>query len=493
MVGHGSRHRIETLAARTTTIMSESLSSPIASYCTAINFVLGAGVLGLPYAVASAGMLASAIALILVAGLSILTCSWLLEVGDRANSLQNLLSRGGVDGLAVQHVNGGLSVLPPASPFLRRPAHCASLHEPLLDRTERKLDEYRAAYRSWRTGSHQGARDSDLRRLMPLLVYQASRHRELLPLQLLPPPKKAALGDAASEDQLEAGQVANGCECAEGRLSSTFSSRANSTQSLDAMGARTALPAVAKLERSSSFSVDLAAALRRLPPHQPPLDEEEEDGGADGSGGASASLQGNRDADADAGQPPYRTPPKPPKPRRSLRSTLGAAVQYWQAREKLDRPWRVSCSHRGNSVDYTPPTLPTSSTAADSPPSALTPPASKEAEQAATPAAAAADDERVTARHASCSASAEAAKAVAPIEPITPHGTDPRPSRVPPILPPDYSTPTEISALEVTPLPLASEIASDTRRDEFLAPRPAVPSDAPHPRVPSGSHPLRAP
>ena len=41
----------------------ESLATPLATYTTAVNFVLGAGVLGLPYAFAKAGILASASAL----------------------------------------------------------------------------------------------------------------------------------------------------------------------------------------------------------------------------------------------------------------------------------------------------------------------------------------------------------------------------------------------------------------------------------------------
>ena len=53
----------------------ESLATPLATYTTAVNFVLGAGVLGLPYAFAKAGILASASALLLCAFISILTCS----------------------------------------------------------------------------------------------------------------------------------------------------------------------------------------------------------------------------------------------------------------------------------------------------------------------------------------------------------------------------------------------------------------------------------
>ena len=163
--------------------MTLGTAQPLTIFTTAVNFVLGAGVLGIPCAVASAGLLASALSLVIVACLSLLTCSWLLETGDRANALQNEVSRTrrGSRVLEVRHVHGGASFLPPAASFCN-----SSLSQPLLGR---KLDEYRAAYRSWRQGSHQGARDSQLRKLRPLLTYQAGRHRELLPLQLLPPPR----------------------------------------------------------------------------------------------------------------------------------------------------------------------------------------------------------------------------------------------------------------------------------------------------------------
>ena len=164
--------------------MPEALASPAAVFTTSVNFVLGAGVLGLPYAMASAGIILSAVSLVVVAMMSILTCSWLLEVGDRANALQNEMAQT----KHVAHADGGVSVLPPAAAFWKKSSgKSGMLKEPLLERGEKKLDEYRAAYRSWRQGSHQGARDSDLKRLMPLLVYQPRKHRELLPLQLLPP------------------------------------------------------------------------------------------------------------------------------------------------------------------------------------------------------------------------------------------------------------------------------------------------------------------
>ena len=133
--------------------MEAPLASPLTIFTTAVNFTLGAGVLGLPYAMASAGILASVVSLVIVALLSFLTCSWLLEVGDRANALQNELARA-QKFRTVQHANGEVSVLPPAGEFMRSSA----LNEPLLEKGERKLDEYRAAYRSWRTGSHQGVR-----------------------------------------------------------------------------------------------------------------------------------------------------------------------------------------------------------------------------------------------------------------------------------------------------------------------------------------------
>ena len=61
-------------------------ASPLTIFTTAVNFALGAGVLGLPYAMASAGIVASVLSLVIVAAISFLTCSWLLEVGDRANA-----------------------------------------------------------------------------------------------------------------------------------------------------------------------------------------------------------------------------------------------------------------------------------------------------------------------------------------------------------------------------------------------------------------------
>ena len=184
--------------------MAESLATPLATYTTAVNFVLGAGVLGLPYAFAKAGILASASALLLCAFISILTCSWLLEVGDRANAVQNELSR--LQGRrTVRHADGGQSVLPPASAFIRS---STGLAEPLLEKSEEKIDEFRAAYRQWRTGCSQGATSSQEQKLRPFLssVYQQGVYRELLPLQLAPSlPSFSWFDDAADSPDAEEG------------------------------------------------------------------------------------------------------------------------------------------------------------------------------------------------------------------------------------------------------------------------------------------------
>ena len=47
-------------------------ASPLTIFTTAVNFALGAGVLGLPYAMASAGIVASVLSLVTVALISFL-------------------------------------------------------------------------------------------------------------------------------------------------------------------------------------------------------------------------------------------------------------------------------------------------------------------------------------------------------------------------------------------------------------------------------------
>ena len=280
--------------------LSESLASPLAVFTTAVNFVLGAGVLGLPYAMASAGLVASALSLVAVAFFSILTCSWLLEVGDRANALQNEMAHT----KRVAHADGGTSVLPPAAAFCarRKSSKQGVLSEPLLERGERKLDEYRAAYRSWRQGSHQGARDSQLKQLMPLLVYQPRKHRELLPLQLLPPPRSYSHEDEV-EDDVEEERLAGGANWLQGldvesrqlNAQSALSSGNNSTQSLDNHRSRSR----PKIVRTNSFSVDLANALMALPAHYT-ADWEDEDAEDD----AYVAYETNYDSQFAAAEPP---------------------------------------------------------------------------------------------------------------------------------------------------------------------------------------------
>ena len=247
----------------------DGLASPATIFTMVVNFVLGAGVLGLPYAIATAGIIASAVSLVVVGLLSFLTSSWLLEVGDRANALQNELSRS-QQYRTVQHENGEVSVLPPASGFCRSSA----LNEPLLERGERKLDEYRAAYRSWRTGSHHGVRVVHQRAYEGVLLYQRGKHRELLPLQLMPASR--AVGDEEEEEDVLSPSRENHILSSIHSPASTatptaqvsrsaMTSLGGSTSSwLDkAAGADRSKPPA--LKKSASFSVDLAAALQALP------------------------------------------------------------------------------------------------------------------------------------------------------------------------------------------------------------------------------------
>ena len=281
-------------------------ASPLTLYTLAVNFCLGAGVLGLPYAVATAGILCSVLSLAVVGGLSLLTCSWLLEVGDRANALQNEVFEATRHGISVAHADGTFSLLPPAEAFISPPAAARAeddLGKPLLDKPQHaaqptKLDEYRAAYRSWRQGGAQGARDSQLRTLLPMLtgVYQESRHRQLLPLQLLPPPRpsqSAAASDAELVDAEADALISLAASSTQpSRPLSSATSRAESTNSLDAAGRSSSL------RRQTSFSVDLAQALLQLP------------GRFEGGEGQGAERAGTG-ADVEAA----KAPPAVPKPR----------------------------------------------------------------------------------------------------------------------------------------------------------------------------------
>ena len=289
--------------------MSDAVS-PLSLFTTSVNFVLGAGVLGIPHAVASAGIAASALALMLVCGLSMLTSSWLIEVGDRANALQNELASGVLK--EIQHADGGSSMLSPAEGFMK-------LKEPLLSKASPavKLDEYRAAYRSWRTGSASGARDSQLKKLMPLLTYEEGRHRGLLPLQLLPPqllppwasahvrvpiaPSDARpiLGEESSSDLgSDMGRATRSATCSGATtplesldwlpitslddhtrsLDDHIRSLDDHTRSLDGHTSGGATPDRPKIKRMDSFSADLHAALLQLPTADEEADEEANDG-----------------------------------------------------------------------------------------------------------------------------------------------------------------------------------------------------------------------
>jgi amino acid permease len=263
--------------------------------------IVGVGILGVPFAVSQAGIVASAVCIITFCSLSLLTCLWLLEVGDRANAIQNELTRSfGTRPsfeVVVQHAGGHRSRLQPAIAFGRGAAPPATgLREPLLGGEaeeaaphpdwlhqssrpashaavngasarrsdgEQRLDDYRAAYRSWRQGGHAGARDSELRKLRPLLVYESSVHRKLLPLQLVPPPRRRR---DSGTTRSGAGRAAAGCHgqgCNVPRGLSSVASVANgeggSSLSLDGV---LVLPG-GGLSRTGSFSVDLKEALER--------------------------------------------------------------------------------------------------------------------------------------------------------------------------------------------------------------------------------------
>ena len=246
------------------------LVGSFATFTTAVNFVLGAGVLGLPFAVATAGILASAFSLLLVSFVSSLTCSWLLEVADRANAVQNSLAAPDDDDnneAIVWHANGGVSVLPPASDFCRP----TDLSEPLLNQVERRLHDYRAAYRSWRTGSHQGASDTQQRKLMRYLPYRIPYrpgvHRSLLPLHLLPRRLSARCSgpDEASEgsklDEVNLHAVRSPSESGSG-LAGAGSSHSLDTMLHRAEGDGMTIPS--SIARQASFTEDLAEALLQI-------------------------------------------------------------------------------------------------------------------------------------------------------------------------------------------------------------------------------------
>uniref|UniRef100_A0A7S4FB15 Amino acid transporter transmembrane domain-containing protein n=1 Tax=Chrysotila carterae TaxID=13221 RepID=A0A7S4FB15_CHRCT len=95
------------------------VASPLVVYARAVNWILGAGVLGVPFAFASVGILSASVSLIIVSVLSFLTCLWMLEVDEHANALQHLFSVQGSSphaGVASAMREGSL-----AMPLLRPP------------------------------------------------------------------------------------------------------------------------------------------------------------------------------------------------------------------------------------------------------------------------------------------------------------------------------------------------------------------------------------
>lgn len=268
------------------------------------------------------GLAASLLLFLLLSSLSLLACSYLLEVGDRANAIQNALGR---PRRLVLHADGSTSALPSPLHFCRRQPSApfagqtlATLREPLLhaERDERldeapatleddeagshqrQLDEYRAAYRSWRQGGHCGARDSELRKLRPLLRYEAGLHRKLLPLQLLPPPRRPRVprpgrhaGQWAGTPRLS---TALSCKSLEGMLTAAGGGAAAAT-----LSANGSAPAPAALPQSGSFSVDLKLALERL--RQPSCRALSEGGSAaDEPGGDSSAVLSSEASDGSA-------------------------------------------------------------------------------------------------------------------------------------------------------------------------------------------------
>ena len=61
---------------------------PFTAYCFTVNYILGVGVLGMPYAFVKAGWLLSTFCLLLVTLMATLTALWLSEVGVRALRLE---------------------------------------------------------------------------------------------------------------------------------------------------------------------------------------------------------------------------------------------------------------------------------------------------------------------------------------------------------------------------------------------------------------------
>jgi len=64
--------------------LEQSHYSPFTAYCFTVNYILGVGVLGMPYAFYKAGYLLASICLLLVTLAAIATAQWIADVGARA-------------------------------------------------------------------------------------------------------------------------------------------------------------------------------------------------------------------------------------------------------------------------------------------------------------------------------------------------------------------------------------------------------------------------
>eukprot|EP00164_Ancoracysta_twista_P005366 GFYU01007339.1.p1 GENE.GFYU01007339.1~~GFYU01007339.1.p1 ORF type:complete len:509 (-),score=132.53 GFYU01007339.1:252-1778(-) len=71
---------------------------PIVGYAFTLNFVIGAGVLGIPFAFAKAGVVLAGLFLVIITIVMGITMSWLIEVNGRAEAITALEKNGGLSG-----------------------------------------------------------------------------------------------------------------------------------------------------------------------------------------------------------------------------------------------------------------------------------------------------------------------------------------------------------------------------------------------------------
>ena len=77
-----------TLPTPTTAKVPQDEYGPFTAYCFTVNYILGVGVLGMPFAFVKAGYVLSTLCLLLVTVMATLTALWLSEVGVRAARLE---------------------------------------------------------------------------------------------------------------------------------------------------------------------------------------------------------------------------------------------------------------------------------------------------------------------------------------------------------------------------------------------------------------------